>query len=109
MLQKKDFSLTLFFIALSVGIFLFLGYIDSEMQWKSIGIHSGIELFGVGIAFLTAFLLYLKANIFYEKRYIFLSMSFLSMGLVDGIHSFLEPGNAFVFSHTLASVYGAVN
>ncbi len=108
MLQKKDFSLTLFFIALSVGIFLFLGYIDSEMQWKSIGIHSGIELFGVGIAFLTAFLLYLKANIFYEKRYIFLSMSFLSMGLVDGIHSFLEPGNAFVFSHTLASVYGAV-
>lgn len=90
----------------AIFILPFLG--DNKDMYISDDIHSDIELFGAVVAIITSVILYLKLNIRYEKYLIALTMSFVSMGILDGLHSHLYIGNVFVFSHSLASLYGSV-
>lgn len=93
-------------IILAIFILPFLG--DNTFIFANESFHSDIELFGAVVAIITSIILYLKLNIRHEKYIIALTMSFVSMGILDGIHSHLNIGNVFVFSHSLASLYGSL-
>lgn len=107
MLLKKYFFIIFIFILMPLIIFEVLHNTTFHLEFKSIAFHSEVEIFGSIIAILTAILLGVKSRLLQEKEYVFISLAFLSMGILDGIHAFLKLGDGFVFSHTMASLYGA--
>ena len=109
MLYKKELLhhfVILSTIILAIFILPFLG--DNAFMKMSEGLHADIELFGAVVAIITSIILYLKLNIRHEKYLIALIMSFISMGVLDGLHSHLNIGNTFVLSHSIASLYGSL-
>ena len=105
---KKYLSIALIFIFMPLVIFEFLNYLTFHIEYRSMTLHAEVEILGSIIAILTAILLSVKSELLQEKEYVFVSLAFMSMGILDGIHAFLIPGDAFVFSHTVASLYGAI-
>ena len=105
---KTNYFLIIPIISTFIIAYMFPFFIHNEFSFVNITIHNNIELIGSIVAFITAFLLYLKSNIINEKYTIALSLGFLSMGILDGIHAYIPPGDAFVFTHTMASLFGAI-
>ena len=77
-------------------------------KWVSILAHSFMESVGATIAFIMSVILFIRAKSINNSKYLIMSAAFFSMGLIDGIHSIVEPGNNFVYSHTVASLVGGL-
>ena len=70
-------------------------------------IHSAIESMGAILSLLIVVLIYVRfSKNLNEVDYPFVALSFLGMGIFDLIHSFLQSGNSFVFSHIISIFIG---
>ena len=68
-------------------------------------VHSAVEAIGSLVALLTWFFLYRSANPD-DKVLQWLAQGFLAMGILDGFHALLVPGNHFVLIHCLSDLFG---
>lgn len=109
MLLKKE--LLRYFLILSAAIttvLLFSFFGDDTYASMNVDLHSDLELFGALVAIFTSVTLYLKLNFTDDKHILALSMSFISMGVLGGLHSHLHVGDAFILAHSTASLLGAI-
>lgn len=79
-------------------------------KFVNIPIHTLFEAIGGFIALsMSAFLYYRSLHIpILYKKYIWIIMALFSMGIFDLFHAMLEPGNNFVWLHSLAAFSGGL-
>lgn len=103
----------LFTLLIILVIFSLIQIINPHLFWGhfeiiNYPIHSTIEAVGALAALLMAFILLQTFMTHNPPAYAFLSLGFLSMGLWDLYHSTTQHSDTFVFSHSLALLFGGV-
>ncbi len=101
-------SLFLLFLlpALVFGVSLIL---PAQGQWVQVSLHAVMEATGAVIALIVG----LAIALFGRDREITLlplavSLGLLCMGILDGLHAMMPPGNRFVLLHSLAMLCGGL-
>jgi PAS domain S-box-containing protein len=74
-------------------------------RWENAPFHSTVEALGAQVAIFMALILLQRVQGSSGKLFL-LAMGFLGMGLLDGFHAAMWPGNGFVFLHSLAGLVG---
>lgn len=81
----------------------------SNWVWSQVPFHAVVEAIGAFIAFVLATLLLTSKE--KEKNGIhnlWIALPLIGMGLFDLFHSVINPGNNFVFFHSLATFFGGL-
>jgi len=116
-LKKKLSTYSMLLVIVTVGLIIpLLGsalstYIFPDTYWHHQPLHSLIEGLGSAIAILLAgLLLMLRSRGELEKTVdnFFIASALICMGLLDGFHAAVEPGNTFVWLHSVATFLGGV-
>lgn len=96
------------FIAFAVTVCLsFTQYVN--LIWIQIPFHSAIEASGAIIAIILSALLLSSSNEYPQDFFkVIISSALITMGVLDLSHSFVEPGQTFVWLHTIATLLGGV-
>ena len=76
-------------------------------RWENAPFHSTVEALGAQVAIFMALILLQRVQGSSGKLFL-LAMGFLGMGLLDGFHAAMWPGNGFVFLHSLAGLVGGL-
>ena len=91
------------------GVLLFvISFLNREQIWKNLLFHSSIEAIGATVAVILALMLLTVDTFHKNEKYILLGIAFLGMGILDGLHSILVPGDKFVFFHSIASLFASI-
>lgn len=86
-----------------------LKYVMLDFRWIQEPFHSSVEALGLFAGLSLAILL-----LFQEERqkdtahYAWVASGLIAMGILDGFHSFVRPGNNFVWLHSLAVLAGGL-
>lgn len=84
-------------------------YVFPETHWHHQPVHSLIEGLGSAAALLLAGLLLILRSLQKANTDNFLiACALISMGLLDGFHASVEPGNTFVWLHSIATLVGGL-
>ncbi len=87
---------------------LFNLYLESD-RWTNIALHSLMEAMGSFAAILLAvFIMIMRRSNLLRPTYIWVATTLMGMGLLDGFHAALEPGVAFVWLHSIATLIGGL-
>ncbi|MBN2866710.1 MAG: EAL domain-containing protein [Thiotrichales bacterium] len=90
------------------GAILFNQFLDSY-RWVSEPFHSLLESVGSFAALILAFfILTMRNSDELKSSYIWVATTLMGMGLLDGFHAGISPGNEFVWLHSLATFVGGV-
>ena len=90
------------------GAILFNQYLNS-FRWINEPFHSLLESVGSFAALILAFfILTMRNNDELKPSYIWVATTLMGMGLLDGFHAGISPGNEFVWLHSLATFIGGV-
>ncbi len=95
-------------------LFLFIGCqaVDSNSSgwfWKHEPFHSIVESLGAFAAITLALLILLILKQKREISYHFwTSCALIGMGMLDGFHAGIQPGNSFVWLHSIATLVGGM-
>ena len=109
-LYNRNLLLSLVLIAL---LPMLLGYflVDSIPLWRWIHypFHAVVESVGSFSALIIAFLMItMIRNRHLPRYYIAIASALVSMGILDGFHSFLHAGVSFVWLHSIATLMGGL-
>ena len=111
MQNKKD--LLLYFMLLTTLVIpILIGlYMQNFATWRfvSLPLHSFLEASGAMIAFILSgiiFVMYQDKLIF--NHYHYTSFALICMGVFDGFHAMVYPGEIFVWLHSLAVFCGGI-
>ena len=107
-MKNRRFLFYSILIAIPVTLLLaeiVLHYRWPHWQWENAPLHSTVEALGALVAVFMALILLQRVQGSSGKLFL-LSMGFLGMGLLDGFHAAMLPGNGFVFLHSLAGLVG---
>jgi len=104
-ISNKSFKYLFF---LSGILFFIISFLNMKEVWKNLLFHSSIEAIGATVAIILSMLLLTVDTFHKNEKYILLGIAFLGMGILDGLHSILAPGNKFVFFHSIASLFASV-
>lgn len=78
-----------------------------NFYWDNLLIHTAVEIAGTIICIYSAtFLISLYNLKTINFSGIFISTSLISMGILDGFHALYEPGEKFVFLHSISTFLG---
>ncbi len=80
----------------------------SDRQWVHLPLHAVIEVVGAMTAIGLATLLLSWRHLEHRFRHAWVAGAFLGMGILDGLHALLPPGNAFVWLHSAATGLGGL-
>lgn len=97
-------SLAVHVLSLALGNTVLDGWTCEHLPF-----HSAIEVAGAAIALHVAWLLLtLESRDAGTSRNIFVACALIGMGVLDGVHGMVAPGNAFVWLHSVATLVGGV-
>jgi diguanylate cyclase (GGDEF)-like protein/PAS domain S-box-containing protein len=92
-----------------IGLTLLFNTQLSESYWINIALHSLVEGVGSIIAVILAvFIIIMRINNQLRPRYLWVASTMLVMGLLDGFHAAITPGEAFIWLHSLATLAGGI-
>lgn len=75
--------------------------------WENIAFHSAVEVAGSFISFFVAYLLIaLERKKQGTSFNIIIAAALVGMGVLDGIHALIQPGQLFVWLHSIATFWG---
>ena len=81
----------------------------SDLSWVHEPFHTFVEVVGSFSALLlSVFIIIMRNNRQLHPKYIWVAATLTGMGLLDGFHATLHPGNIFVWFHSLATFFGGV-
>ncbi len=109
--QYESFRINLILLGI---LFLFIGCqaVDSNSPgwlWKHESFHSVVESLGAFAAITLALLILLILKQKKEISYHFwTSCALIGMGILDGFHAGVQPGNSFVWLHSIATLVGGM-
>ncbi|MFO7751260.1 MAG: hypothetical protein R6V54_14320 [Desulfobacteraceae bacterium] len=75
-------------------------------QWQYIQLHSTIETLGGITACLISIMLFIRSQENLDVNLAMLATGFASMGVLDTAHAISQPGDSFIFLHSVASLSG---
>lgn len=76
-------------------------------RWDHHPFHAVVEGVGAAIALMIASLIiFMRATGKLHSAYIWFASGLIGMGVLDGFHAVLGPGEAFVWTHSLATFVG---
>ncbi len=112
MIQKtRGYLFWILFVGLIVPMGLYeVGELyTAEWTGISIAIHSVFEALGFFASIMLALLLLqIKEKKKNTPFYVLVSAALIAMGILDGFHAFSNPGNQFVWLHSVAMLAGSV-
>lgn len=116
--MKKRLNIySMLIVIITVGLLIpLLGntlstYIFPDTYWHHQPLHSLIEVLGSAIAILLACLLLMirsRGELVKTIDNFFIASALICMGLLDGFHAAVEPGNTFVWLHSVATFLGGL-
>lgn len=78
-------------------------------RWQNPPLHSAVEAAGAAMALMAAYLLtrleQVREGSGFNQR---IAAALVAMGVLDGLHSLLPPGQLFVWLHSSATLFGGV-
>ncbi len=78
-------------------------------RWSNEPLHSLVEAVGSFAAILLSlFILIMRNSNQLRPGYIWVSATLMGMGLLDGFHASIAPGNTFVWLHSVATLVGGL-
>ncbi len=81
----------------------------SETRWIHEPFHALVEGAGSFAALLLSmFIVIMRDNRQLPAKYIWVATTLIGMGLLDGFHAAMRPGNTFVWLHSLATFLGGI-
>jgi len=84
-----------------------LKYLMPEWKWLNEPFHSVLEALGLFAGlFLAVLLLFQEERGEDTSHYIWISSALIGMGILDGFHASVRPGNNFVWLHSMAVLTG---
>jgi signal transduction histidine kinase len=88
---------------------LLLYSLGNEVHWVNIPVHNVVEAWGFFAGFILAVLLILlrQYNNGYENH-LWIASGLLVMGILDGFHAVIMPGNTFVWLRSIATLGGGI-
>ena len=90
------------------GAMLLMHFYDG-VSWVNEPFHSLLESIGSFAALILAlFIITMRNDKELNPKYIWVATTLMAMGLLDGFHAGISPGNAFVWLHSLATFIGGV-
>lgn len=95
-----------FLLIVLLAVLILIPFLDNTNVWVDLTFHTFLETAGAVMAIVMAMLFYYQVSDHRPNRSSVIMGSFLSMGILDGMHAIAAPGDSFVFLHTIASVYG---
>ncbi|MEW6990538.1 ATP-binding protein [Colwelliaceae bacterium 6441] len=100
-----------FIILLSVLVHIATLYLSkyhySQFSWQNVAFHSAVEVAGSFISFFVAYLLIaLERKKQGTSFNIIIAAALVGMGVLDGIHALIQPGQLFVWLHSMATFLG---
>lgn len=100
-------------IVVSVCVHFFALYLGSsvlaEWRYQNVALHSAIEVAGSFIAFFVAFLLVALERKGLGTSYnLHIAAAMVGMGVLDGAHALVAPGQLFIWLHSLAIFFGGL-
>jgi PAS domain S-box-containing protein len=79
----------------------------ANFRWENIPVHTAIEVAGSFIAFYVAYLLIALDKKRQGTSYnISIAAAMVGMGVIDGVHALVQPGQLFVWLHSSATFWG---
>ncbi len=101
--------LFLFTFLIQLGVTFHSQMVLEHTKFLNLPIHTSVEFSGTVIAIIVAkLLLQLEKNQQGSSFNYPISAALLGMGLIDGLHALLPPGNLFVWTHAMASIVGSI-
>jgi hypothetical protein len=95
-------------IVFFVAVFIFFTPYSS-LIWVQIPFHSAIEATGAIVALILSVLLLTSKNEHTQEFFkVIIASALIGMGVLDLFHSFMEPGQTFVWLHSTATFLGGV-
>jgi diguanylate cyclase (GGDEF)-like protein/PAS domain S-box-containing protein len=81
----------------------------SDWHWTGVAVHTALEMSGAITALFVAIFL-LRYERFGRGTHfnIRIAAALISMGVLDGFHAIVTPGNTFVWLHSIATFYGGL-
>lgn len=111
MQNKKDLQLYfMLFTTLVIPILLGL-YMQNFATWKfvSLPLHSTLEAGGAMVAFVLVGMIFIMYKESLELNHFhYTSFALIAMGVFDGFHAMVYPGELFVWLHSLAVFFGGI-
>lgn len=81
----------------------------TKLAWVQIPLHSALEATGAIVALCLAGFLFSSKNKYPQDFFkVIISSALIGMGVLDLFHSFMEPGQIFVWLHSTATFLGGV-
>ncbi|PKM45225.1 MAG: hypothetical protein CVV05_07610 [Gammaproteobacteria bacterium HGW-Gammaproteobacteria-1] len=78
-------------------------------RWANEPLHSLVEAVGSFAAILLSlFILIMRHSNQLRPGYIWVSTTLMGMGLLDGFHASISPGNTFIWLHSVATLVGGL-
>jgi PAS domain S-box-containing protein len=108
---KRMYILWSLFFGVIVPIILFLICKVFMAQWSGVNVplHAVFETLGLFTGILLAIILLQQID--RQKKtsyYVLVSSALIAMGLMDGFHAVIGPGNTFVWLHSMAVLIGGI-
>ena len=107
-LYKNVFKMVL----LSLVLPLFIGYMSQVLVqgvWVNVALHATLESASASIAIVLALAIYqIQDKGFIKAEYVNVVLAFLAMGIFDLFHAMTEPGNLFIWYHSLSVLLGGL-
>jgi len=95
--------------ALPLGLALLADLFWEHERWVSEPLHALLEGAGSFAAImLAAYILIMQRSGRLQPGYLWIATTLIGMGLLDGFHAGLHPGQAFVWLHSLATLVGGL-
>ena len=81
-----------------------------QMQhWVHVPLHSSLEAFGASVAIILSFyVLQLKKPAYVRTHAQWISSALICMGVLDGFHAAVGPGESFIWLHSIATFSGGM-
>ncbi|WP_317933372.1 EAL domain-containing protein [Halioxenophilus sp. WMMB6] len=94
---------------LPIGVALLITPLLRDSTWANEPVHALVESIGAFIAVLLAvFILVMRSSALLTPCYIWVATTLMGMGLLDGFHAAVGPGEAFVWLHSFATFIGGI-
>ena len=94
---------------LPVAVALLLHQWLDSSRWANEPLHSLVEAVGSFAAILLAlFIMIMRRSNQLRPAYIWVATTLMGMGLLDGFHASVAPGQTFVWLHSVATLLGGV-
>ncbi len=80
-----------------------------DWRWENIPVHAVIEGMGTLAAFIISSLIFsLVSREEISRQYLWVVFALVVMGTLDGFHALLNPGQSFVWLHSIATALGGI-